>query len=235
MSESKVVIQGFNGKMGKLVAKKIEEAPDFKIIGYMEKDENGEVVCSVHEDAFGCDVIIDFSLPEALTVLLSNALQWGTPLVIGTTGYSEEQKSEIHKASREIPIFMASNFSLGANILMKTAAMVAKAYKELGVEVEIEIKEWHHTRKKDAPSGTAKSIKEAILSAAEAADIPIESIREGDIVGNHLVRIKAGQESLEFLHSVKERAAFAEGAVNAARFIIEKPPGFYGMNDLLNI
>jgi len=239
MMKTKVVIQGC-GKLGSLVATEVEKRKDMQVVAGIDASEsqqfNFPVFQSLDEDAVGCDVIIDGSSPEALSSFLGYAIKWEVPLVIGTTGHSEQQRKEIAKASEQIPILMASNFSIGATLLIKFIAATVRYYQELGVNVEVEITEWHHTRKKDAPSGTAKTIKERIQSVrGTAEDIPIESIREGDIIGIHEVKMTAGKEILRFSHEVVDRIAFAQGAVNAAKFIVGKAPGLYSMNDLFNI
>jgi len=239
MAKTKVVIQGCNGKLGELVALEVKKSKDIKVAAGIDvtgiKQLNFPVYEDLHKYTGRCDAIIDVSSPEGLSSILEYAQNKGTPLVIGTTGYSQEQREKIAQASERIPILMTSNFSIGANLLFKYIAIAVKDFKELGVNIEVDITEWHHTKKKDAPSGTAKTLKEIILSLLkDKKSVPIVSIREGEIVGNHLVKITAGNETLEFLHSVRSRSAFAEGAVNAARFIIGKNPGVYGMNNLIN-
>ena len=153
------------------------------------------------------------------------------PLVIGTTGHSAEQRNRIEKAARLVPVVLASNFSIGVNALF---ALTRRAAEILGNEFDRKIIETHHRMKKDAPSGTAKTIAE-ILREDGAGEIPIQSVREGEIVGEHTVIFAGPGERLELTHHAESRAIFARGALRAARWIVDQPPGLYSMQDVLGL
>lgn len=194
------------------------------------------------------DVVIDFSHADAGVSICGVAMKSKTPLVIGTTGHSAKQRDEIGAASKELPIVFASNFSVGVNALF---ALTEKAANILGDDFDLEIVEVHHRMKKDAPSGTAKTLaeilqrtrqtknlrhgREGITGEREKSEIGIHSVRGGDVVGDHTV-IFAGQgERLELTHRASSRETFARGALRAARWVIGKSPGLYDMRDVLGL
>lgn len=191
------------------------------------------------------DVIVDFTHESSLDSVLNLALSKGIPIVIGTTGYSEEQLEKIEKTSRKIPIFHANNMSLGMNILF---ALVEEVASKLRDTVDIEVIEMHHNRKKDAPSGSAVTIVEAIEKGLgeerihqhgrvgecprEKGEIGIHAIRAGNITGYHEVNFINELESIKITHEAYDRKVFAQGALEAAKFIINKEAGLYNMKDL---
>jgi 4-hydroxy-tetrahydrodipicolinate reductase len=229
MKESpvRVLLVGAAGRMGKT------------IVGLAKDDPNIEIVaqCDIG-DALGSamrksDVVIDFSHPDAIDGICGAALQHQRPLVIGTTGYSAEQRSAIEQAARSVPVILASNFSAGVNALF---ALARDAAETLGLEFNIEIIETHHRMKKDAPSGTAKTLATILREARNANDeISIQSIREGDVVGEHTVIFSGPGERLEMTHCAASREIFARGALRAARWIIGKPACLYSMQDVLGL
>jgi 4-hydroxy-tetrahydrodipicolinate reductase len=152
-------------------------------------------------------------------------------LVIGTTGHSQQQRKTIEETAHSVPIVLASNFSAGVNVLFW---LTQKAAELLGSDFNPEIVETHHKMKKDAPSGTAKTLAE-ILKAARNSEIPIQSIREGDFVGEHTVIFKGPGERLELTHRAANREIFALGALRAAKWIVDKPPGLYSMQNVLGL
>jgi 4-hydroxy-tetrahydrodipicolinate reductase len=178
-----------------------------------------------------CDVAIDFSQADSIDEICRAALQHGKSLVIGTTGYSQRQRKTIEETAHSVPIVLASNFSVGVNVLFW---LTQKAAELLGSDFNPEIVETHHKMKKDAPSGTAKTLAE-ILKAVRNSEIPIQSIREGDVVGEHNVIFSGPGESLELTHRAANRGIFARGALRAAKWIISKPPGLYSMQDVLGL
>ena len=179
------------------------------------------------------NVIIDFSHAGAIAEVCRVAAQYRTPAVIGTTGHSPEQKEMIQSAAKEAAIVYASNFSVGVNVLF---AVTSKAAELLGDSFDVRISETHHTRKKDAPSGTAKTLAETIKAARKAQrDVPIESIREGEVVGDHTVFFNGSGEQLELTHRASTREIFARGALRAAEWVVGKPPGLYSMRDVLGL
>jgi 4-hydroxy-tetrahydrodipicolinate reductase len=194
------------------------------------------------------DVLIDFSHPDASRSICAAAIKSKIPLVIGTTGHSVKQRDEIAVAAKQIAVVFASNFSVGVNALF---ALTEQAAKILGNDFDLEIVEIHHQMKKDAPSGTAKTLagilqrvrrtkslrhgREGISGEREKSEIGIHSVRGGDVVGDHTV-IFAGQgERIELTHRASSRETFARGALRAARWVIGKPPGLYDMRDVLGL
>ena len=178
-----------------------------------------------------CDVAIDFSQADSIDEVCRAALQHGKSLVIGTTGHSQPQRKTIGETAHSLPIVLASNFSVGVNVLFW---LTQKAAELLGSDFNPEIVETHHKMKKDAPSGTAKTLAE-ILKAVRNSEIPIQSIREGNVVGEHTVIFGGPGERLELSHRAANRGIFALGALRAAKWIINKPPGLYSMQDVLGL
>jgi 4-hydroxy-tetrahydrodipicolinate reductase len=178
-----------------------------------------------------CDVAIDFSQADSIDEICRSASLHGTSLVIGTTGHSQQQRKMIKQTAHSVPIVLASNFSVGVNVLFW---LTQKAAELLGSDFNPEIVETHHKMKKDAPSGTAKTLAE-ILKATRNSEIPIQSIREGDVVGEHTVIFKGAGERLELTHRAANRGIFALGALRAAKWIVGKPPGLYSMQNVLGL
>ncbi len=178
-----------------------------------------------------CDAAIDFSNASSIEEVCRAASQHKKALVVGTTGHSLEQRTLIEKTAQSLPIVFASNFSIGVNALF---ALTHRAAEILGSEFKPEIVETHHTKKKDAPSGTAKTLGE-ILKAELKIDIPIQSIREGDVVGEHTVTFVGPGERLELTHRAGSREIFARGALRAAEWVVGKPAGLYSMQNVLGI
>lgn len=246
-----IAITGAFGHMGRVIAGIIGERSDCSVCAGIDKA--GEpyggfpLVNSVFDLAEKPDVIIDFSHPSALPDLLSYCKMNSVPLVIGTTGYSDEEKAQITAASAQIPVFFTFNMSLGINLL---AELAKKAAQVLGGQFDIEIVEKHHNRKKDAPSGTAIMLAEAIneelgnskryiydrhsvRKPRENEEIGIHSIRGGTIVGEHDIIFAGHDEVITLSHQAQSREVFAVGAVNAAVFLAGKPAGLYAMGDLI--
>ena len=178
-----------------------------------------------------CDVAIDFSQADSIDEICRAALQHGKSLVIGTTGHSQQQRKTIEQIAHSVPVVFASNFSVGMNVLFWLAR---KAAEFLGPDFSAEIIETHHRMKKDAPSGTAKMLAE-ILKAVRSSEIPIQSIREGDVVGEHSVMLSGPGERLELTHRAASREIFATGALRAAKWVVGKPPKLYSMQDVLGL
>jgi len=188
---------------------------------------------SIESAMRNCDVAIDFSQADAITEICRAALEQGKALVIGTTGQSKEQYRIIEDTAQSLPIVFASNFSVAVNVLFW---LTRKAVQKLGSDFDAEIVETHHKMKKDAPSGTAKTLALVLKAARKTeAEIPIQSIREGDVVGEHTVIFNGPAERLELTHRAASREIFARGALRAAKWIIGKPPGLYSMQDVLGL
>ena len=178
-----------------------------------------------------CDVAIDFSNAGAIDEVCRVASKNEKALVIGTTGHSPEQQKLIEATAKSSPIVFASNFSVGVNALF---ALTRRAAEVFGSGFKPEIVETHHTKKKDAPSGTAKTLGE-ILKQELKIEVPIESIREGDLVGDHTVTFVGPAERLELTHRAGSREIFGTGALRAAKWLVGKSPGLYSMQDVLGI
>lgn len=224
-SRVRVALIGARGRMGQTILDLARNDPKIDIVAQCDL---GDAIDAAFKDS---DVAIDFSNASSIEEVCRAATQSGKALVVGTTGHSPEQRQLIEKAAKSLPIVFASNFSVGVNALF---ALTRKAAEILGSEFKPEIVETHHTKKKDAPSGTAKTLGE-ILKAQLNSDIPIESIREGDVVGEHTVTFVGPAERLELTHSAGSREIFASGALRAAQWVVGKSPGLYSMQDVLGI
>ena len=246
----KVLINGCNGKMGQEVAKEIDLFNELLLIGGFDINDKGQNTFPVYTSTDSIcekpDVIIDFSVPVATLSLLPYAISKKVPMVIATTGFSQEQQQQIEQASNRIPIFQSANMSFDIYLMTKIVTEVAKALKGC----DIEIIETHHNRKIDAPSGTAITLANAINSALDNSmeyvfnrhdlhekrspnQIGFSSIRGGNIVGEHAVQFYGPHETFEIKHTSYSRNVFADGALKAACFIVSQSPGIYGMKDLL--
>ena len=199
----------------------------------------------------GADVLIDFTRPEGTLAHLAVCRELGVRAVIGTTGLSEAQKAQVAEASRDIGIVLAPNMSLGVNVVLKLLDVAARA---LGEGYDIEVIEAHHRHKVDAPSGTALAMGEVLARATgrqlddcavwgrygitgerDPKAIGFSVIRGGDIVGDHTVLFAGTGERIEITHKSASRATYAQGSLRAARFVAARPPGLYGMNDVLGL
>jgi 4-hydroxy-tetrahydrodipicolinate reductase len=226
-SPVRALLVGAAGRMGKIVVDLARNDPKIDIVAQCDLGDPIEPAMN------NCDVAIDFSHPDAITEICRSALHYGKCLVIGTTGHSLEQRRKIEEAAHSLPIVFASNFSVGVNVLFW---LTRKAAELLGRDFNPQIIETHHKMKKDAPSGTAKTLAEILKALREMRnEIPIESIREGDVVGEHVVIYSGPGERLELRHRAASREIFARGALRAAQWIIGKPPGLYSMQDVLGL
>ena len=224
-SPVRVALIGARGRMGQTIVDLAKNDPKIDIVAQCDI---GDAI----EAAFkNCDVAIDFSNASAIDEVCRAASQNRKALVIGTTGHSPEQRQSIEETAKLLPIVFASNFSVGVNALF---ALTRRAAEIFGSEFAPQIVETHHTKKKDAPSGTAKTLGE-ILKEELRIEIPIESIREGEVVGEHTVTFVGPGERLELTHRAGSREIFARGALRAAEWIVGKPAGLYSMQDVLEI
>lgn len=248
----KIIISGCNGHMGRVVESlctsdpQVEVAAGFDVMG--TGDREFPVYTSPVQFKGRADAVIDFSSPAALDGLLAFAKATKTPLVLATTGYTPEQVAQIGAAALEVPIFRSANMSLGINVLLE---LVKKAAAVLGDSYDIEIVERHHCRKVDAPSGTALMIADAAASACgheteyvferhsvrhprEKKEIGISAVRGGTIVGEHEIIFAGHDEVMEIRHTALSREIFAQGAVEAAKFMASvTQPGMYDMSYLV--
>lgn len=246
----KVLLSGANGKMGNEVIEAIRKTDEFEIVCGFDRDETNRngfpVYSSIEKITESVDVIIDFSVPMATFEVLKYAKSTETPIVIATTGFSKEQLDEIESVSKQIPVFRSSNMSLDINLMTSLIQKVA----EVLTDTDIEIVETHHNRKVDSPSGTAILLADAINEVLDDKksytfdrmqrrekrskdEIGFSSIRGGNVVGEHSVLFFGESETLEIKHTAYSRQVFADGAINAARFIVTQKPGLYNMKNLV--
>ena len=221
----RVALIGARGRMGQTIADLAKDDPKIDIVAQCDL---GDAIDPAIKD---CDVAIDFSNASAIDEICRATLQHGKALVIGTTGHSPEQRQLIEETAGKLPIVFASNFSVGVNALF---ALTRQAAEIFGSEFAPKITETHHKMKKDAPSGTAKTLGE-ILKEGLKIEVPIESIRQGDVVGEHTVTFAGPDERLELTHRASSREIFARGALRAAQWIVGKPARLYSMQDVLGI
>ena len=245
----KVLINGCNGKMGQEVAKQVDKTEGFTVLSGVDRLDTGDnkfPVYTLYENITEMpDIIIDFSVPEATFKALEFASKNNIPIVIATTGFTDEQTNKIKEYSKTIPIFKSANMSFEINLMAKIVAQMATLIND----ADIEIVEAHHNRKIDAPSGTALLLADSINSALDNKmnyeynrhakrekrsknEIGIHSIRGGNIVGKHTVSFYSDDEYFEITHNVSSRSVFAKGAIKAAEFLVHKAPGLYDMNNL---
>jgi 4-hydroxy-tetrahydrodipicolinate reductase len=223
----RVLLIGAAGRMGKTLLDLARNDSKIEIVAQCDLGDAIEPVMK------SCDVAIDFSRADAIEEICRSALRHDKPVVVGTTGHSPEQRRVIERTAQSLPIVVASNFSVGVNVLFW---LTRKAAELLGRDFSAEIVETHHKTKKDAPSGTAKTLAEGLKAAQEIGDeIPIQSIREGDVVGEHTVIFRGPSERLELTHRAANREIFAWGALRAAKWIMGRPPGLYSMQDVLGL
>jgi 4-hydroxy-tetrahydrodipicolinate reductase len=223
----RVLLIGAGGRMGKTISDLASNDPEIDIIARCDLGD------PIEPPMKNCDAAIDFSHADAITEICGAALQHRKPLVVGTTGHSKEQRRMIEETARTLPIVFASNFSIGVNVLFW---LTRKAAERFGSDFDAEIIETHHKMKKDAPSGTAKTLAEVLKATKKTqSEILIQSIREGDVVGEHTVVFSGPGERLELTHRAASREIFARGALHATKWIINQPPGLYSMQDVLGI
>lgn len=221
-----ICVAGSKGKMGLRIIELAKEDKEIELTGQFDIGEDPS-------DAIkNCDCLIEFTSPEATIEHLGLCEKHKKAVVIGTTGLSAEEQDKVKAASKNIPVLFSPNMSIGVNLLFK---IVADASKVLGNDYNIEIVEAHHVQKKDTPSGTAKEMVRIIKEVRGDAKIPIESVREDEIVGEHTITFDSDLDTIEITHSAKTRDIFAKGAITAAKFIASKKNGLYTMKDALNL
>jgi 4-hydroxy-tetrahydrodipicolinate reductase len=248
MSKIKVLVSGYTGRMGQAILQALKDHPTLEYIAGLDVNNMGDEAFNLVRKA---DVVIDFSSHDSHPLLTEACRAPKTPIVIGTTGLDDQQEVIIKDTAAEIPVVKSSNFSTGVNVLF---ALTKVATELLGDGYDPEIVEYHHRLKKDAPSGTAKSLAQVIatarqLSPEEAArhgrkgivgartknEIGIHAVRGGTIVGKHDVIFAGPREVITLSHEAEDRAAFALGSLRAAEWIIGKAPGLYDMQDVLGL
>jgi len=248
---TRIFLSGCNGKMGGVIASCVQSRNDCQVVAGADINAapRGDFPVFPFPAAFNgeCDVIIDFSHPNALPGLLDYALGTGTPLVMATTGFNDSHIAQLKAAADRIPVFFSFNMSLGINLLVSLAQKAAVILPGF----DIEIVESHHNQKIDAPSGTAIMLADGISSALPqkpayeydrhskrkkrpANEIGIHSVRGGTIVGEHEVVFAGHDEVITLKHTAFSKEIFAVGAINAALFLSKMPAGFYSMKDLVD-
>ena len=245
-----VMVNGCNGKMGNLVCELVDQNPNMVLKYGLDRENTGLYTFPVYTDYTQIkekpDVIIDFSIPVATFNVLEYAKKENIPIVIATTGFTGEEEAKIIEYSKSIPVFKSANMSFSINLFKNLLKEIAPKLKG----DDIEIIETHHNRKIDAPSGTAKMLADTINESLggdyvleynrhekhekrNPKEIGMTSIRGGNIVGEHTVMFFGESETFEIKHTSYSRQVFAEGAIKAAEFIVNKNNGFYNMDDLV--
>lgn len=245
----KVLVSGCMGHMGQILCKMINDDPELELTCGVDKScENANFKCfkSFDEVNVDVDIVVDFSHHSLTSKMINFATKKNLPLIIATTGQTDEEKKLIKDAANTIPIFFAANYSMGIAVLIESAKNIASQFKN----ADIEIVETHHNRKLDAPSGTALMIAEGLKKVRPDAnlvlgrngnqkrdkkDIGINAIRLGNVVGIHEVMISTEHECISIKHEAYDRGLFAEGAINAVKYMKGKVKGLYSMNDMLSI
>lgn len=250
----KVVVCGASGRMGQKIGRMVSESKDLELVGGINLKSSSffgaEIVETKNADALlkktKADVLIDFTVADAAVGNVKMAVKNNVALVVGTTGITPEQRKEMETAIRgHVPAVISSNFSVGVNIFLQLLRESAKLLKEY----DIEVIEAHHRNKKDAPSGTAKTILQILDEEAGARqkmygregmterknEIGVHVIRGGDIVGDHKVMFSKNFETIELSHRAYDRSVFASGALLAARWVVGKKPGVYSMSEVLGL
>lgn len=240
-----ILITGISGRMGQSVLQAVEQTPGTVPAG--THDSGQDIV----EALMNARCVIDFSHHSFTKELLDAAVAAGTPLVIGTTGHTDEERAAITEASRSLPIVFASNFSVGVNALFW---LTRRAARLLDDSFDVEVVEMHHRHKIDAPSGTALRLleilceekglslnenvthgREGLVGPRPSAQIGMHTLRGGDVVGDHTIIFAADGERVELAHKASSRMTFARGAVKAALWLQGMPVGLYDMEDVLGL
>jgi len=262
-----VAVAGAGGRMGRMLVEAVLAAPDLRLVGALDiagspalgqdagafagRATGVRVTSELRAGLTGADVLIDFTRPEATLGHLPVCREGGVRMVIGTTGFTPEQKAQIAAAAAQLAIVLAPNMSVGVNVMLK---LVEQAARELGEGYDLEVVEAHHKHKVDAPSGTALALGDALARARGVAlaqegvfvrhghtgerrpgSIGFATVRGGDIVGEHTVLYCGTGERIEISHKSASRANYAEGSLRAARFVAGRASGLFGMADVLGL
>ena len=251
----RVGVAGACGRMGRALSAAVQSTDGFVLAAVWEAPEHAEVgraygdlpgleVGTGPEGAL--DIVLDFTAPEATVRLAAWCAERGTRMVIGTTGLEGEHRTAIEAAAERVPVVLAPNMSIGINVLLELVSLAARM---VGPAFDLELCETHHRMKKDAPSGTALRLLEAlrqartdcdpvfarhgIIGARRPEEIGVQTLRGGDVVGEHTVFLFGEGERLELTHRATDRGIFVSGAVRAATWLLDREPGLYSMADVL--
>ena len=249
----RIIMHGCNGHMGQVISGLVEQDPEAEIVAGIDIADQEKNSYPVFTDMKECqveaDAIIDFSSAKAVDALLDYSAQRQIPVVVCTTGLSEEQLAKIEETSKKVAVLKSANMSLGINTLMKLIQDAARVLATAGFDMEIV--ERHHKLKLDAPSGTALALADSLNEAMDnqyhyvydrsqrreqrdSKEIGISAVRGGTIVGEHEVIFAGPDEVIEFKHTAHSKAVFGKGAIEAAKFLAGKPAGRYDMSDVIN-
>lgn len=249
----RIIMHGCNGHMGQVITGLVEQDPDAEIVAGIDIADQGKNSYPVFTDINACqveaDAIIDFSSAKAVDALLDYSVQRQIPVVVCTTGLSEEQLAKIEKAAEKVAVLKSANMSLGINTLLKLIQDAARVLAAAGFDMEIV--ERHHKLKLDAPSGTALALADSLNEAMghtyhyiydrsqrreqrDSKEIGLSAVRGGTIVGEHEIIFAGPDEVIEFKHTAHSKAVFGKGAVEAAKFLAGKPAGRYDMSNVIN-
>ena len=248
----KIIMHGCCGQMGQVISDLVEKDTNAEIVAGIDVTDKGNtsypVFTDIHECKTEADVLIDFSSAKAADALLDYCVERSLPVVLCTTGLSEEQLAKVEETAKKIPVLKSANMSLGINTLMKLIQDAAKVLATAGFDMEIVEK--HHRLKLDAPSGTALALADSLNEALGNAyhytydrsdrreerdpkEIGISAVRGGNIVGEHEVIFAGTDEVIEFKHTAYSKAIFGKGAIEAAKYLAGKPAGRYDMADVI--
>ena len=248
----KIIMHGCNGHMGQVISGIVEKDPDAEIVAGIDIADQGKNSYPVFTDIDACqveaDAIIDFSSAKATDKLLEYSAARQIPVVLCSTGLSQEQLAKVEETSRKVAVLKSANMSLGINTLLKLVQDAAKVLAAAGFDMEIVEK--HHRLKVDAPSGTALALADSLNEAMDNQyhyvydrsqkrekrddkEIGISAVRGGTIVGEHEIIFAGQDEVIEFKHTAYSKAIFGKGAVEAAKFLAGKPAGRYDMSDVI--
>lgn len=249
---TRVIMHGCNGKMGQVITGIVAQDEQSQIVAGIDVNTEIQspypVFSSIEDCNVEADVIIDFSTAKAVDGLLDYAVKTKIPVVLCTTGLSEEQLAKVEEAAKQVAILKSANMSLGINTIMKLLQQAAAVFAPAGYDIEIV--ERHHNQKLDAPSGTAIALADSINEAMgnqyeyvydrsdrrqkrDAKELGISAVRGGTIVGEHEIIFAGTDEVIEIKHTAYSKAIFAKGAVEAGKFLAGKPAGLYNMSDVI--
>ncbi len=266
-SPYRIAIAGASGRMGRMLIEAVQASPDYVLAGaldipsspalgadaaaFLGHTSGVTITADLAQGLANADFLIDFTRPEGTMAHLRQCRASGVKLVIGTTGFSDEQKAEIEAASREIAIVMAPNMAIGVNVVF---ALLKQAAKALNEGYDIEIIEAHHRHKVDAPSGTALKMgevvaeslgrnlkdcavygREGVTGERDPSTIGFATVRGGDIIGDHTVLFAGTGERIEITHKSSSRATYVQGSLRAVRYLAEQPHGLFGMDQVLGL